>query len=357
MLFRSKGETTYTSAAFKNSAFTAQTKTVADINALGHDWDEGVTTTEPGCENAGVMLFTCKHDPSHTKTEALDPKGHTWKDEPTIDTPETCTEDGEQSIHCAVCDAIDPATVETRPAKGHAWGEATYEWNADNSAVTASRVCGNDPAHVETEEAAATAEQTKAPTCEEKGETTYTSAAFKNSAFTAQTETVADIDAIGHAWGEWQVTKAATEQAEGIETRVCGNDATHTETRVIPKLVPDKAKSVKTVTINVKKVTKKAVDKAVKKAGGSKEYVTTIVLGKKVKKIKKGAFKKYKKATTLVVKTKKLKKKSVKKTLKGSAIKTVKVKVGGKKANKKYVKKYKKIFKKKNVGKKVRVKR
>ena len=41
---------------------------------------------------------------------------------------------------------------------------------------------------------------------------------------------------------------------------------------------------------------------------------------------------------------------------KGAKVKTVKVKVGSKKANKKYVKKYKKIFKKKNSGKKVRVK-
>jgi len=117
-----------------------------------------------------------------------------------------------------------------------------------------------------------------------------------------------------------------------------------------------KAKKVKTVTVNVSTVNAKAIDKVVKKKGGSNKYVTKIVLGKKVKKISAKAFAKYKKVTTIELKTKKLKKKSVKNSLKGSKVKTVKVKVGSKKLNKKYIKKYKKFFTKKNAGKKVKVK-
>lgn len=116
------------------------------------------------------------------------------------------------------------------------------------------------------------------------------------------------------------------------------------------------AKEVKTVTVNDKTVDAKAIDNAVKKAGGSEKYVTKIVLGKKVSKISASAFKKYTKVTTLEIKSKKLKKAKVKKSLKGSKVKTVKVNVGKKKANKKYVKKYKKIFTKKNAGKKVKIK-
>ena len=116
-------------------------------------------------------------------------------------------------------------------------------------------------------------------------------------------------------------------------------------------------RDVKTVTVNVRTVNAKAVNAAVAKAGGSSKYVTTIVLGKKVKKISKSAFKNYKQAKTLVVKSKRLKKAGVKKSLKGSKITRVKVKVGSKKINKKYVKKYKKIFTKKIVGKKVKVSR
>lgn len=110
-----------------------------------------------------------------------------------------------------------------------------------------------------------------------------------------------------------------------------------------------------TVIVNSATVSAGALDAAVKKAGGSRDTVTTIVLGKKVKKISKGAFKNYKKTSTLVVQTKKLKKAKVKKSLKGSRITKVKVSVGKKKVNKKYVKKYKKIFTKKNAGKKVKV--
>lgn len=46
------------------------------------------------------------------------------------------------------------------------------------------------------------------------------------------------LDANGHDWGEWRVTKPATTSAAGVETRVCKRDESHTETRPIPKLTP-----------------------------------------------------------------------------------------------------------------------
>jgi len=53
------------------------------------------------------------------------------------------------------------------------------------------------------------------------------------------------IPAIGHRWGEWKVTKAATVTATGIETRVCSNDASHKQTRVIPKKGSDPTQKAK----------------------------------------------------------------------------------------------------------------
>ncbi len=41
------------------------------IEALGHEWDEGVVTREPSYTNHGLRLHTCQHDPSHTKTEEI----------------------------------------------------------------------------------------------------------------------------------------------------------------------------------------------------------------------------------------------------------------------------------------------
>ena len=46
------------------------------------------------------------------------------------------------------------------------------------------------------------------------------------------------LDANGHDWGEWAVTKPATTSAAGEETRTCKRDKSHTETRAIPKLTP-----------------------------------------------------------------------------------------------------------------------
>ncbi len=45
-------------------------------------------------------------------------------------------------------------------------------------------------------------------------------------------------EALGHEWGRYIVTTPATEASEGTETRTCARDASHTQTRTIPKL-PD----------------------------------------------------------------------------------------------------------------------
>lgn len=148
------------------------------------------------------------------------------------------------------------------------------------------------------------------------------------------------IDALEKAKEEAEKAKAEAEK----ETEKVRSEAAKKEA----------AMAVKTVTVNTATVNAAAVDKAVAKAGGSEEYVKTIVLGKKVKKVKKNSFKKYTNAKTLVVKTKKLKKASVKKSLSGSKITNIRISVGKDKQNKTYLKKYKKIFTKKNAGKKVK---
>lgn len=141
---------------------------------------------------------------------------------------------------------------------------------------------------------------------------------------------------------------------------------------------------VKTVTVNVKKVTNAAVKKAVAKANTSKKIadastvtsivigakaktiaakafkgynkVTTVTIGKKVKKIAAKAFASSKVKTVILKSTKLTKKSAVKGAFKSSKVAKVKVKVAKKKAtNKKYVKKYKKVLTKKIAGKKLTV--
>lgn len=86
-------------------------------------------------------------------------------------------------------------------AINHDWNDAIYTWSDDGSTCTATRTCKNDSAHTEKATATVTGAQTKAPTCTQMGETTYT-AAFEASWAMTQTKVLADIPAIGHSYGE-----------------------------------------------------------------------------------------------------------------------------------------------------------
>ena len=73
------------------------------IPKLGHEWDEGTVTTEPGCETEGVKTFHCTRDGcTGTKTEPVAPLGHdlVWKDAE----PATCDTDGHEGYYeCSRC--------------------------------------------------------------------------------------------------------------------------------------------------------------------------------------------------------------------------------------------------------------
>ena len=70
------------------------------VDALGHDWDDGVITTEPGCESTGVKTFTCQRC-QDTYTKVVDALGHTW-DEGEVTLEPTCTTDGNRLHKCTV---------------------------------------------------------------------------------------------------------------------------------------------------------------------------------------------------------------------------------------------------------------
>ncbi len=222
------GETTYTSDAFANGAFSVQTKTEADIPALGHDWGE---VTYSWTENNTSVTATriCAHDASHVETEKVSATSQ-------ITHPATCEDIGETTYTSEAFEndafTVQAKTEENIPALGHSWSEATYTWADDNSSVTATRACEHDASHVETETVNVTSSVTREATCEDIGETTYTTAAFENTAFEVQTKTEADIPALGHGWGE--VTYSWTEDNTSVTaTRTCAHDANHVETETV----------------------------------------------------------------------------------------------------------------------------
>ena len=149
-----------------------------------HHWDEGRETKSPTCTEDGVKTFTCSQC-NNTKTEPISALGHDFENG-------TWQSDGDHHWKkCSRCDVTDTKTA-------HRWNEGR---------------------------------ETKSPTCTTAGEKTYTCTDCGRT----KTE---QIDALGHDWGEWVVTKPATTSAAGEETRTCKRDASHTETRAIPKLTP-----------------------------------------------------------------------------------------------------------------------
>ena len=213
---------------FFNAAFTAQTKTVADIPALGHEWGE-VSYTWSEDNTTVTAERICQHDTEHKETETVVVTAEVTK-------VATCEAVGEHTYSGADFDntafTAQTKTMADIPALGHEWSEETYSWNSENSKVTATRICAHDKGHVETETVTATSEITKVATCEGKGETTYTSAAFENTAFTAQTKTVDDVPALGHEWGETIYTWNS-DSSKVTATRVCSHDAEHVESEEV----------------------------------------------------------------------------------------------------------------------------
>ncbi len=178
------GETTYT-ATFANEAFETQTKVVADVDPIGHDWGE--PTYVWAADNSTVTATrVCKNDASHIETETVSTTSE-------VKTPATCEGAGTTTYTATFeNEAFETQTkdVEDIEPIGHDWDEPTYEWAADNSTVTATRVCKNDESHVETETVNTTYAVTTEPTYTTVGVGTYTSAAFTNEAFEVQTKEV-----------------------------------------------------------------------------------------------------------------------------------------------------------------------
>ena len=192
-----------------------------------------------GCPE-GLTIYSSAAAPARTWAQE---NGFAWAHEahqPEIlsaVTP-TCTEDGlTEGSWCPECGEILTAQ-EIVPALGHDWSTVTYAWTEDNSTVTASHVCAHNAEHVETETVPASAAVTKQPTCEENGETTYTSEAFENPAFSAQSKIVANIASLGHDWSDITYTWAE-DNSTVTASRICAHnpDHTETETAIVTQLI------------------------------------------------------------------------------------------------------------------------
>ena len=200
------------------------------VGALGHDFGEWVTTTEPSCTEAGVETRYCSRCDAF-ETQPVEALGHDYV--PEVTEP-TCTEGGYTTHTCSRCG--DSYTADETEALGHAWGDwvVTTEPKcgvAGEETRTCSRCGETETRPVDALEHDYVPEVTE-PTCTEGGYTTYTCSLCGDSYTDDETE------ALGHDFGEWEVTTEPGCEEAGEETRTCDRCG-ETETRPVDALGHD----------------------------------------------------------------------------------------------------------------------
>ena len=140
------------------------------------------------------------------------------------------TEDGASLGTEKVEEGKSPASVPALPTKDpDAAGHYSYAWDNDPTTATISAdtiftakltTTPHNPQTLESNIVDAT--------CDKAGSKTVTTSCSVCGYVISENNVV--IPATGHAWGEWK-HDAATAEADATHTRVCGKDASHTETK------------------------------------------------------------------------------------------------------------------------------
>lgn len=143
-------------------------------------------------------------------------------------TPATCTVDG-KTVYTATFSS-NLFTTQTKEVTidklGHTYGAPVWSWSEDGKTATATFTCTREgctaetTGHAQTVTATVSGKQKVAPTCTDKGTTTYTAkVTFEKKDYT-DTKDVQDIKALGH-----KLTKTAAKAATCTEA---GNSAYYT---------------------------------------------------------------------------------------------------------------------------------
>lgn len=140
------------------------------------------------------------------------------------------TEDGKSLGTEKVEEGKSPASVPTLPKKApDAAGHYSYAWDTDPTTATISADTTFTAKLTTTPHNPQTLESNIVDaTCEKDGSKTVTTSCSDCGYVISENNVV--IPATGHAWGEWK-HDAATAEASATHTRVCGKDASHTETK------------------------------------------------------------------------------------------------------------------------------
>lgn len=140
------------------------------------------------------------------------------------------TEDGKDLGTEKVEEGKSPASVPTLPTKApDAAGHYSYAWDTDPTTATISADTTFTAKLTTTPHNPQTLESNIVDaTCEKDGSKTVTTSCSVCGYVISENNVV--IPATGHAWGQWK-HDAATAEASATHTRVCANDASHTQTK------------------------------------------------------------------------------------------------------------------------------
>ena len=140
------------------------------------------------------------------------------------------TEDGASLGSEKVEEGKSPASVPALPTKApDAAGHYSYAWDTDPTTATISADTTFTAKLTTTPHNPQTLESNIVDaTCEKDGSKTVTTSCSVCGYVISKNNVV--IPATGHTWGEWK-HDAATAEASATHTRVCGKDASHTQTK------------------------------------------------------------------------------------------------------------------------------
>ncbi len=195
------------------------------FGTTNHTYGEWEVVIEATCVAVGSIKRTCSVC-GFVETARVEKTAHTVVSDPAISP--TCTVTGKtEGSHCSYCGAI-VVKQNPIPATGHNFSTA---WSSDGVNHWHECHCGEKKditAH------SAVVDSSVKESCTASGLTAGSHCSVCGAVIVAQQI----IPAPGHSFGEWEITKEATEEEEGLQKHTC-TVCGLTETEVIPKLVPD----------------------------------------------------------------------------------------------------------------------
>ena len=145
-------------------------------------------------------------------------------------TPATCTVDG-KTVYTATFSS-ELFTTQTKEVTidklGHIYGAPVWSWSEDGKTATATFTCTREgctaetTGHAQTVTATVSGKQNVAPTCTDKGTTTYTAKVTFEKKDYADTKDVQDIPALGHKLTKTAAKAATCTEPGNNEYYTCG---------------------------------------------------------------------------------------------------------------------------------------